>query len=183
MQNKFLKWGLIMLSGCLFLVIINWVIRGMPYLSKKAYLNYRMENFEESRKRYMSLYDHFLKLDTFIIGRGVLKVYALERKNEPWIFWCDTPGINSFFQGECDLKKDIGNRFDFGVIESMMKGLNLNAVLMFNRQILIVPRSSKYYFADEYILMKLQGDTIFDQSLNNLPSFKINDNTYIYLRE
>lgn len=180
-MNRYLRWVLIIAGIFGVFILLVWIISGRPYLKKETFIEYRLENFEEMEKEYLSLYDDFLQLDTSLTGQGSLKVSVSDRRYSPWIFWRNVSGSISFFNGEWYLKNDLTDKPEFGVIQSKMKRLNISSVLMLNRQILMVPKHSRYYFADEFILMKLPGDTLFDETII-ASSNKINENAYLYIR-
>lgn len=166
-----------------------WQMAGRPLFRKESVVEYYIENFTENEILYAELYKDFLALDSSLRGHGSLRVVVTDRRPNISVFWCDSS--TSFSDGEYYSKNDLIHKPEFHDIESKMRLLDLHSIMMVKKQMLIKPKLSKFFFSNDFLLIKGVEDLIFDESIlssMNHPDSKnwlwrINDGFYIYTKQ
>lgn len=144
-------------------MIAFWQMAGRPLFQKNSVIDYYIENFTQNERLYKELYSDFLALDSSLKGNGSLRVVVTDRMENITVFWCDSS--TSFFDGEYYSKNNLIHEPKFNAIEAKMRSLSLDYIMMVNKQILISPKLSKFYFSNDFLLIKSAEDSIFDESI------------------
>jgi hypothetical protein len=182
-RNKYLIISLFLILAFPILLFFFWVLRGMPSFTKDGYFGGRQKHYLEHINEYDKLYKSLMTLDSSLFNNRVLRVDASKRKEIPFVFLSDESTSNTFFRKNWYLENDLSIKYEYRFIKNVMEELNLSSVLKLKSQVVLVPANSKYYFSDEFILIKPLTDSLIDNSLRNLSGFKINNNVYVFLKD
>ncbi len=145
---------------------------GRPFFSKILAFEYYKSWINENNAGLTYLNGMIDPLDSLIERNASLKIINTIKNNKPLVVYCDSTNL-SFWNNKYYSKNEISRLQIIQDIYSTMKELDLYSLTYLNKQILIKPRLSKYYFSDTYILLPESKNSL---SLVNPKSFPNGDN-------